>query len=236
MPNSSYPQYPLALHLDSAATFENYYAVEQAAWLPALRTLVSSVSGDWIYLWGAEGSGVSHLLQATCGAAAAAGKVSICLDLAEVAAHPPAAVFEDVDRIDVLCLDNIEAVLGRTDWEEQLFYLLQRLRDKPNSRLLIGAHAPVRGLSVALADLQSRLAWSTVFQLAVLTDDDKRQILTLRARHMGLTLREEVAQFLLNRCSRDLRELLAVLHQLDTLAMASQRRLTIPWIKAVMPL
>lgn len=45
---------------------------------------------------------------------------------------------------------------------------------------------------------------------------------------------EEVGQFILQRCNRDLPSLLQILTQLDTASLVEQRRLTIPFVKRVL--
>jgi DnaA family protein len=86
---------------------------------------------------------------------------------------------------------------------------------------------------VQLPDLRSRLVWGPVFQLQVLPDAKKREALQLRAQLRGLELPENVADYLLSHYPRDLFGLFARLDQLDTAAMALQRKLTIPFIKTV---
>jgi DnaA family protein len=73
-----------------------------------------------------------------------------------------------------------------------------------------------------------------VFQLQVLSDAGKREALQLRAQLSGLELTENVADYLLRHYPRDLFGLFERLDQLDTAAMAMQRRLTIPFVKTVL--
>ena len=47
----------------------------------------------------------------------------------------------------------------------------------------------------------------------------------------GLVLSQEVAEYLIHHLQRDMRVLMRVLKQLDSLSMREQRRLTIPFIK-----
>lgn len=67
---SSHQQLSLNVHLSDDATFDNYFAAENSSnylALQAIKSLVSDVSPEpFVYVWGAEGVGVSHLLQAAC--------------------------------------------------------------------------------------------------------------------------------------------------------------------------
>jgi DnaA family protein len=59
-------------------------------------------------------------------------------------------------------------------------------------------------------------------------------VLRLRAQRRGLELPEETARYLLRRVPRDLRSLCALLETLDVASLASQRRLTVPFIREVL--
>jgi DnaA family protein len=62
------------------------------------------------------------------------------------------------------CLDDLQAIAGKADWEEALFHLFNRLRDS-GRRLLIAASTSPRELPVKLADLKSRLTLALIFQM-----------------------------------------------------------------------
>jgi DnaA family protein len=74
------------------------------------------------------------------------------------------------------------------------------------------------------------------FHLAALDEADRIKALQLRARHRGLDLPTETANFLLSRSKRDMATLYAVLDQLDTAALEAKRRLTIPFVKETLRL
>jgi len=49
-----------------------------------------------------------------------------------------------------------------------------------------------------------------------------------------LELTDEVAQYILHRAPRDMKELFLTLKRLDHVSLAEQRRLTIPFVKQVL--
>lgn len=51
---------------------------------------------------------------------------------------------------------------------------------------------------------------------------------------MGLELREDTALFMVQRLGRDLVSLIDCLERLDKASIAAQRKLTIPFVKAVL--
>ncbi|HWP94854.1 MAG TPA: DnaA/Hda family protein, partial [Gammaproteobacteria bacterium] len=102
-------------------------------------------------------------------------------------------------------------------------------------RLLVTAHVAPAALRLGLADLRTRLGWGLVFHLRPLDDEGKLAALRLRAERRGFELPEETARYLLSRFQRDMRTLCGLLEALDTASLAAQRRLTIPFVKSVLP-
>jgi DnaA family protein len=225
-------QLPLGVRLRDDATFKNFYPGSNAVALGYVERLCQADAGwteSLIYLWGGAGVGRSHLLQAACLQLEQLDQQAVYLPLAALVEHGP-ALLEGLEHCALVCLDDLDAVAGRADWEEALFHLFNRLRDA-GQRLLLSASAAPRELQLQLADLQSRLSQALVFQLRELAADDKLHALQLRASRRGLQLPDEVAAFILNRGSRSMNGLFELLEQLDQASLQAQRKLTIPFLK-----
>lgn len=225
-------QLPLGVRLRDDATFANYYPGANAAALGYVERLCEADAGwaeSLIYLWGGEGVGRSHLLQAACLRFEQRGEAAVYLPLGEVADYGP-ELLDGLDQSELVCLDDLDAVAGRADWEEALFHLFNRLRDS-GRRLLLAASVSPRELSVQLPDLQSRLTLALVFQLHALSDEDKLRALQLRASRRGLHLTDEVGRFILTRGERSMSALFELLERLDQASLQAQRKLTIPFLK-----
>lgn len=225
-------QLPLGVRLRDDATFANYYPGANAAALGYVERLCEPDAGwteSLIYLWGAEGVGRSHLLQAACLRFGERRELAIYLPLTEVADYGP-ALLDNLEQSELVCLDDLEAIAGRPEWEEGLFHLFNRLRDA-GKRLLLSAGVPPRELKIRLPDLKSRLTLALVFQMQGLSDEDKLRALQLRASRRGLHLTEEVGRFILTRGTRSMAALFDLLEQLDQASLQAQRKLTIPFLK-----
>lgn len=218
-------QLVLSVGLRDSATFANFHPGSNAAALHVLQ----KATEPFVYLWGAPGSGRSHLLQAACHAETARGGTPAYLPLSELV-QVGVELLEGMEQMPLVCLDDMQVVAGDPVWEEALFYLYNRLRDA-GGRVLAAADAGPATLGVTLADLRSRLAWGPVFQLHTLDDAGKLAALQLRARGRGMALSDEVGAFLLRRCPRDMQALFELLERLDQASLAAQRRLTIPFVR-----
>jgi len=230
-------QLPLNVRLNDDATFDNFWVVEgtpNAQALVALQSLARGGSPEYfVYLWGRSGAGLSHLLQAACHQSETSGLRSQYLPLRELKEVDPVGLLEGLEALDLLCLDDLSQVVGNPVWDEALFHLYNRLREAGNA-LLVSANCSPRDLTTGLADLQSRLAWGTVYRLEALDDREKQQALQWRARKRGMNMSDEVAEFILNRFSREPRELFDCLDRLDRLSLVEKRRMTLPFVRGAL--
>lgn len=228
------PQLPLGVQLRDDASFASFHIGPNAEVLSCLQAAVSGEQGGVIYLHGPAGSGKTHLLQAACRQMSEGGQPTGYLPLAEFAADEFAAL-EGMERLSMLCLDDVQAVSDVEAWALLLMRLCDAARQHELSLVIAADVAPAL-LQAALPDLRTRLGWGLVFGLQPLADADRLQALQLRARARGLELPREVGQFLLQRKARDLPALMDMLGKLDTASLAAQRRLTIPFVKTVLGL
>jgi DnaA family protein len=226
-------QLTLNVRLPDDATFANFHITNNE---PAVSYLEQFVRGNYterlVYLWGATGVGRSHLLHACCHIAIAQQRPAAFLPLLENATLSP-ALLEGLENFSLLCVDDIQMIAGNRAWEEALFHLYNRTSNK-NTRWVVVADAPPRQLHFALPDLQSRLAAAVIFRIHSLPDEQKSAALRQRAQLRGLTVNEEVSQFLLTHYSRDMGTLFSALDKLDLASLATQRKLTVPFVKTVL--
>lgn len=224
-------QLPLGLGIRDDTTFDNYCVGDNQQALLSLRHLLQGTGESYIYLWGELGVGRSHLLQACCHSLDSIDKNTLYLPFAEYAQLSP-GLLEGMEHMDLVCLDNINSVLGQRQWEEAIFHLYNRMQ-ATSSRLLIAGDVVPPQLPCLMPDLRSRLSQGLVMQLKGLNDEQKLNALKLRARRRGLELSDEVGRYLLHHYPRNMAVLFDVLEKLDEASLVQQRRLTIPFVKQV---
>jgi DnaA-homolog protein len=231
-------QLSLSVNLNDDATFSNFYApvnTHNASVLDAVSKQIETANEPFIYLWGARGCGLTHLLQAACHRAQTLKKSFQYLPLHDLIGYAPDDLLFELEQLDFVCLDGLDDVVVCADWQLALFHLYNRLRDA-GKLLLVTANLSPHQLPVSLPDLASRLHWGTTFQVHSLQDEEKRQALQLRARARGLDLNDEVAHFIIQRLPRDMNQLFSQLNRLDRASLDQQRKLTIPFVKQVLGL
>jgi DnaA-homolog protein len=223
-------QLALGVRLRADAVFESFAPGENSEVLTALRSasVTRSAGATPLWLWGAHGSGKTHLLQAVC-AGVAAGDSAAYFPLDRALALPPDAL-TGFERSHVLCIDDVDAIAGDQAWEQALFRLFNEANEL-RTRLIFAAAVAPRQASWVLEDWRSRAASCVVYHLRELDDQGRIEALRLRAAQRGLQLPYETSEYLLKRMPRDLRSLFQILDALDEASMVEQRRLTIPFIR-----
>jgi DnaA family protein len=212
--------------------FDNFYPGGNELVLQALKDICNSDGPGCIYLWGAEGSGKTHLLQAVCREVSQEGDKSLYLPL-ERAGQFTVEVLEGLESMKLVCLDDIQFIARRGTWQEAVFHLFNRIHDSNGYLVIAGSAAPAaQGFS--LPDLASRLASGPVFHLHSLDDAGKQQALMHRARIRGINLSSEVTGYLMKHYPRDMQFLFDFLDTLDTASLIDQRRITVPYIKELL--
>jgi DnaA family protein len=221
-------QLPLALALKDHASFETFVAGSNATAVEHVRSVVHGGS-DTVWLWGAEGAGKTHLLQAACREATASGRRAMYVALPAVSPE----ILSDLEHVDVLAVDDLHAVAGDLKWEQALFVILNAFLGRSGG-LVLAATAPAAQCGFRLADLASRGAGAVTYRLAPLDDAERAAALRIHAAARGLTLDAAAADFLLTRVARDMGVLTTWLARLDRASLTAQRRLTIPFIRELM--
>ena len=234
-------QYPLlGVKLSDHETFDNFYPGKNGHTLTQFKKSILESGESTTFLWGANTSGRSHLLHALCAEVSLQNRSVVYFSLKSL--HKiTLEILENLETTSLVCIDDIEFIVGDKKWEKALFEFYNRWSDYKNthdarSSLILCANQRPSNLGLTLTDLVSRLEWGACYQLLVLDDEEKIAALQLRAKLRGIDLPLDVGQFLLKRVSREMGELLSVLDKLDNLSLEKKRKITIPFVKTVLAL
>ncbi|MFN3862398.1 MAG: DnaA regulatory inactivator Hda [Roseateles sp.] len=215
-------QIPLALLAPPAHSFDNFLPGANAEVLAYLQGLTP---GDApVLLWGATGSGKTHLLQALAERWQASGQRVAWYDADtplpwELPAHPSLLLLDDCQRFDA--------------GQQHAAFALFAASAGQGYTVVAAADAPAVDLPLR-EDLRTRLGWGPSFQLLPLREAEMRAALRREADRRGLLLGDEVLDYLLTRFERNLKGLMALLARLDAFALSAKRALTLPLLKAML--
>jgi DnaA-homolog protein len=225
-------QLALAVRLNDEATFDEFCWTGNALLQEQLLPVLTHPVGRFFYVWGRPGSGKSHLLQACCHKADLGQHSARYVPLSLLQTWDP-AVLEGMEDHAVVAIDDVDRIAGRSNWEEALFHLFNRICER-QAVLIITALVPPLRMGIRLADLSSRLTSGLVAPLYELADEDKILTLQARAHKRGFELPRSVGQYLVNHCARSMHDLYSVFECLDNASLVAQRKLTVPFVKEVL--
>ncbi len=223
-------QLPLRLALSRAPRFGNFEATQENAELvDAVRRIAADHTPERVLIVGDAGSGKSHLLEAASEAARSSGDAVAFAPMRDWSSQHVDAV-RGLGQGGLVCIDDIDAVAGDRGWEEALLALVEESASR-QTRMLVSAGAAPSNIRFVLADLRSRLSAATLYRLRELDDEGRARALRRHASGRGIDIPDDVVGYVLTRHRRDMRSLIALLDRLDYHSMASQRRLTVPFVR-----
>lgn len=223
-------QLALDIGLAGGPSLANFFAGPNEAALSHLRLWLGKQASNAqrspvpTYLWGAAGSGKSHLLRAVRAALAEEGTLAGWLD--PLLPEPPA--FDQ--RWGAVLLDDVHLF---TAVQQQAAFNWFVNAQSQQIAVLAAGELPPADLRLR-EDLRTRLGWGHTFALLALSEPDRRAVLRQQADARGVFLSDELMDYLLSRFSRDLGSLVQILDQLDAYALRTQRTITIPLLKAML--
>jgi DnaA family protein len=198
------PQIPLPLEPSRESRFEDFVAGPNGAVIETLKSMLQD-QDSLIFLSGPEGAGKSHLLNALCLAAREQGMTAFRAGLRSMP-EGSQALFDGLEQVDLVCVDDLHIVAGDEAWEEALFHCLNRIRSS-RGRVVLSSKVRLSALPIVLPDLVSRLQWGLRLQLQGLEDVDKISVLERHAAALGIELPADVGAYLIRHSSRNLSKL-----------------------------
>ena len=221
-----YPQFALELSLNDEPRLENLIVGRNVEVLRHLHDLIADRFEPMaLYLWGAGGAGKTHILRS--------------LAVSDRARYLTAADFErQVEPGDYrwFLVDDVDGFSAQQ--QTHLFHLFNAVRSEKtmplheNRHMVLTASCSPAHLPIDfLPDLRTRLAWDLVYELYILSDEEKAQVLFEQAEQRGLTLGHGVIDYMLRYSSRDLSKLHEFLVQLDRYGLQKKQAITVPLLK-----
>jgi len=222
-------QIPLPFGNFDRFNFDMYWPGPNQQVVDHLRQTARGESVNHVYLWGEEGTGKSHLLQAACTLAASAQRKVVYIPLKEKSQISP-DLLHGMASLDLVCIDDMDQAAGSPEWEMAVFNLYNQLT-AGRTPWIISARTGPLGLPIQLPDLKSRLMAGVTWHLSGIEEKDRLQALQQRARVRGFELPDEVIDYLSKRVARDMHSLFNWLDRLDQAALVSKKKLTVPFVR-----
>jgi DnaA family protein len=240
-------QFALDISHSPKASLENYLPGKDLALVSALQDIERSwknaepqnsgnpLNQRWLYWWGPEGSGRTHLLNAIGNAAEDANLVHVALTTFEPASwvrlEEKMATLAENERPSIITVDDVDRLDERL--VGSLFRILNGVQASKAIHVFMAGNAAPANLTLR-EDLRTRLGWGLIFQTQLLDDDEKIQALEEAAKARGLVLSPDVLPWLLSRFYRDMPSLMALIDALDAYSLETKRAVTLPLVRELL--
>tara|TARA_Y100000590_G_scaffold17007_2_gene20377 strand:+ start:2079 stop:2786 length:708 start_codon:yes stop_codon:yes gene_type:complete len=209
--------------------FNSFFQGENKDLLYFLNTMIKTRSNNSIYIWGPQGTGKTHLLQAACKKANEMDWHVTYIPLEQYRDFS-IDILDGLGKLDLVCIDDLEFIIDNIEWQQRVTLLFNEIRDNKNS-IIISSKISPNNIKIDLDDLKSRLVWGHVFKIKAADDELKIKILKKEANERSFNLNDDVVEFLIRRSNRDLTSLIEILDEIDRSSLAAKRKITVPFVK-----
>ena len=222
--------------VNQKASFKSFFcSPDNIELMSRLTDLVVSKNADELIINGAEGSGKSFLMQAICNELSSSGKQFAFIPMNK-AINMGVEIFQNLASLNAVCIDDLQLILSREEWETALFNLINECQQSNCSLILsFGGNQFLEDIT-QLPDLLSRIKRMEFMKLQAVQDECLNQALDFVSQQLGINLEKAELEFLLNHQTREFSLLVENIISLDRQAASLKRKITIPFIKETLNL
>ena len=217
--------------VNQKASFKSFFcSPDNIELMSRLADLVASKKADELIINGAEGSGKSFLMQAICNELSSSGKQFAFIPMNK-AINMGVEIFQNLASLNAVCIDDLQLILSREEWETALFNLINECQQSNCSLILsFGGNQSLEDIT-QLPDLLSRIKRMEFMKLQAVQDKFLNQALGFVSQQLDINLEKAELEFLLKHQTREFSILVDNLISLDKQAASLKRKITIPLIK-----
>ena len=217
--------------VNQKASFASFFcSPDNIELMSRLADLVASKNADELMINGAKGSGKSFLMQAICNELSSSGKQFAFIPMNK-AINMGVEIFQNLASLDAVCIDDLQLILSREEWETALFNLINECQQSNCSLILsFGGNQSLEDIT-QLPDLLSRIKRMEFMKLQAVQDEFLNQALDFVSQQLDINLEKAELEFLLKHQTREFSILVDNLISLDKQAASLKRKITIPLIK-----
>lgn len=211
--------------LNDRYTFENFIVGSGNELAYAAGQAIASNPGtkyNPLFIYGGVGLGKTHLIQAIGNGILANHPeskivyvstetfVNEFLDSIRFKKQGFASTYRNAD---VLIIDDIQFIAGKEKTQEEFFHTFNALH-QANKQIILTSDKPPKAIPTLEERLRSRFEWGMAIDIQPPDFETRQAILQTKAGQHGVTLSDEVVEFLAKNIQTNIRELEGALNQL----------------------
>ena len=177
--------------------------------------------GKWLNIFGATGSGKTHLTKIL-------EKKIQRIKLVD-AKNISDQIVKDLSTLDCLIIDSFE-----NNIEEKLFYSILNQSKQLENYVLINSTQSIKSIKFKLRDLQSRINSFIYIGIELPTDDLLKVIISKTLSDKQISVNPKISDFIINNVERSYEKMFKFLKELDELSLSTGKSININLIKKVL--
>lgn len=237
----------LTYNLDPRFTFENFvWGNSNKVAYETCRAVANdfqlTAANNILFLHSHVGMGKTHLLQAIAAhirqslsgkkVAYLSAEKFMHLYIKSVKANDTLTFKEKLRNADILIVDDIQFICGKTSTQQEFMNILTALSDS-NRKVVVSCDSSPYSLNLDGKN-KSRLAGGLVVEIRNADYELRLQILEAKCRQLNIQPSVEVMELIATSISSNVRELEAALHKVITHASISNNQITLDFVKDVL--
>ena len=177
--------------------------------------------GKWLNIFGASGSGKTHLAKIL---EKKINKIKI-VDAKNINNE----IIKDLIKLDCLIIDSFN-----NDIDEKILYSILNQSKQLNNYILINSIPSIKNISFKLEDLKSRMNSFLNIGIDLPTDDLLKVIISKTLSDKQISINPKISDFIINNVERSYEKLFKFLKEVDELSLSSGKSININLIKKVL--
>ena len=227
MPNPR--QLALQIQINERASLNNFFVSKNNdKTIQILKDLLNSNNGVQIFIDDLGSNGKSYLLQAICNDFSNSNNSSIYIPMHEVINLDP-SILEGVSELNLICIDDVDLISKRGEWEIALFNLINECYEKECLLLLSGSINKLE----AIPDLVSRIKKMEILRLEAINDDELLEATQEISKNLNIKISDKNLNYLMNNSRRDIKTIFRTLSQLEKESLERKKSIGLNLIKEV---
>ena len=177
--------------------------------------------GKWLNIFGASGSGKTHLAKIL---EKKINKIKLVN-----AKKVNDKIIEDLNNLECLIIDNFE-----NNIDEKLFYSILNQSKQLENYIVINSVSSIKNINFDLKDLKSRVNSFLYIGIELPTDDLLRVIISKTLSDKQISINPKISDFIINNVDRSYEKMLKFLKDVDEMSLSTGKSININLIKKVL--
>ena len=223
-------QLALQIQINERASLNNFFVSKNNnKTIQVLKNILfSSDRGAQIFIDDLGSNGKSYLLQAICNDFSNSNNSSIYIPMKE-AINLDTSILEGVSELNLICIDDVDQINKRREWEIALFNLINECYEKECLLLFSGSINKLE----AIPDLISRIKKMEILRLETIDDDELLEATQAISKNLNIEISDKNMNYLINNSKRDIKTIFRTLSQLERESLERKKSIGLNLIKEV---